>query len=83
MQELHWLLQRKVAVLSPPLATRNLGRSELTPRGFGGIGGDSDPAAGQPGHQLPGAAGSDAEEFLDGLAVEVARVNAAEDVENF
>ncbi len=41
------------------------------------------PDARQSGHQLPGAAGADAEEFLDPLAVEVARVHVGEDVENF
>ena len=34
-------------------------------------------------YQLPGAALSDAEEFLDGLAVEMARVHDAEHFENF
>ena len=34
-------------------------------------------------HQLPGATRADAEEFFDGLAVQVGRVHAAEDVENF
>ena len=37
----------------------------------------------QPGHQLSGAALPDAEELLDGLAGEVARVHAAEHLQNF
>ena len=53
---------------------------ERGPRDGGGV---ADPDAGQPGHQLPGAAFPDAEESLDGLAVQVAGVHAAEHLQNF
>ena len=55
----------------------------LNQRSAGDGGGIADPDAGQAGHQLPGAAGADAEELLHRLTVEVARVQAVEDVEDF
>ena len=55
----------------------------LDERVAGDGGGVAGTDAGQSGHPLPGAAGIDAEEFLDGLAVELAGVHAAEHVENF
>ena len=45
--------------------------------------GVANPDAGQAGHQLPGAARADAEEFLDPLAVELAGVHVVEQVKNF
>ena len=42
----------------------------------------ADAGAGQPGHQLPGAARAHSEQCLDYLAAQVARVHAAENVEN-